>query len=335
MVENAPTLDELMDRIAEIVNGNDLIIYNAGFDMGFLRGLEPASVECCMLAFAEEYGDWSEYHGNYRWQKLATAARYVHFGDSPNHRALADTFACRAVWFYLTKPEERERVNRIRAEREAEIEAMDYLRSCEFDEWARDSRYASFMSDFWKRWWIRPSIPDHWSAPTVRGWVRAEAIEEEFAQIFFGHSIAWLEAEDLYSTIYVRKSEVPEHLWPLGRFPKYQWFRDELEESGEAYIHGKMIHPLYHASELDRIKAEYSLRLKDPKPCYTSTELKKKGFTKKEIAAMIPYAEKMNRISGYWYYLYLKSDTDALQAVIDQPPGLEAAEVHRSRETIS
>jgi DNA polymerase III epsilon subunit-like protein len=312
MVENAPTLDELMERIAAVVNGSDLVIYNAGFDMGFLRGLEPASVHCCMLAFAEEYGEWSDYHGNHRWQKLATAARYVYYENSPNHRALADTFACRAVWFYLTNPEERERVNRLRAERQTETQAMEYLRSKELVEWSRDSRYASFMTDFWMRWWLRPSTPDHWSSPKVRGWVRSGIIEEEFAQIFFGRSIAWLEAEDRYPTIHRRKSDIPKHLWPLGRFPKYQWFRDELEESGEAYIHGNMIHPLFHASELDRIKAEFPLRLREPRPCYTASELRRLGFTVKQIRELTPYTEKQNRLSGHWYHLYLKSDIDVL-----------------------
>ena len=58
----------------------------------------------CMLRFAPVYGEWNQYHGNYKWKSLSTAANYVGYkwkGDV--HRALADTLACRAVWNYMEK----------------------------------------------------------------------------------------------------------------------------------------------------------------------------------------------------------------------------------------
>ena len=61
-----------------------------------------------MLDFAEHYGEWNHRHGNYKWQNLNKASRYVlHQWEGEAHRALADTQATRAVWHYLTKPEVR------------------------------------------------------------------------------------------------------------------------------------------------------------------------------------------------------------------------------------
>lgn len=104
MVSGAPTLPELMQGIRDAVRGEELVIYNADFDLGFLSGLEPSSVQCCMEDFAEQYGEWSEYHGNYRWQCLSMAADYIYYNDAPNHRALDDALACRAVWRWMTDP---------------------------------------------------------------------------------------------------------------------------------------------------------------------------------------------------------------------------------------
>ncbi|CAA9889708.1 DNA polymerase III epsilon subunit-like protein (fragment) [Candidatus Methylobacter favarea] len=116
MVASAPALTEIAPKIAAAVKGQDIIIYNAAFDTGFLGSLLSLakSIKCCMEAWAEHSGEWSDYHGNYRWQKLAKAAAAVHF-DWPgeSHRALADSLACRAIWQYLANPDERKRVDAI------------------------------------------------------------------------------------------------------------------------------------------------------------------------------------------------------------------------------
>jgi DNA polymerase-3 subunit epsilon len=64
-----------------------------------------------MREFAEVFGEWSHWHGSYRWQKLYVAAAYVGFDwDGASHRAINDCQATRAVWRYLRDPAERARV---------------------------------------------------------------------------------------------------------------------------------------------------------------------------------------------------------------------------------
>ena len=83
-------LEQLRPRIIDAVNDALVVIYNAPFDAGFLRfGLEASvEVRCAMREFAEVFGEWSDWHGSYRWQKLYVAASYVVFDwDSVSHRA--------------------------------------------------------------------------------------------------------------------------------------------------------------------------------------------------------------------------------------------------------
>ena len=105
-VANAPTLDELRLGIIEAVKGREVVIYNALFDSRFLPAeLEyAAEVKCCMLPFAEVYGEWNDYRQNYKWQKLTTAASYVGYQwPASAHRAIEDCRATRAVWRYLSQ----------------------------------------------------------------------------------------------------------------------------------------------------------------------------------------------------------------------------------------
>ncbi len=113
-VQRAPILKELRPRIVEAVTGALVVIYNAPFDVGFLRPeLEAtAEIRCAMRGFAEVYGEWSAEHGNWQWQRLHVAAAYVGFQWSGHsHRAIHDCAATRAVWRYLTDPTERSRID--------------------------------------------------------------------------------------------------------------------------------------------------------------------------------------------------------------------------------
>ena len=102
MVADAPAAAEVKARVAEIVRGKRVVIYNAAFDRRYLDLGSAAAVECCMLAYAAIAGEWSDYHGGYRWQRLSAAARHVrHQWTGASHRALADTQACRSVWLAL------------------------------------------------------------------------------------------------------------------------------------------------------------------------------------------------------------------------------------------
>jgi DNA polymerase III epsilon subunit-like protein len=96
MVRGQRTLSQLMPRVLEIVESEQVIIYNARFDAPFFPGglSQARSVECAMLRFAELRGG--------RWQKLDAAAQHVgHRWTGAAHRALADALACRSVWNWL------------------------------------------------------------------------------------------------------------------------------------------------------------------------------------------------------------------------------------------
>ena len=50
---------------------------------------KAVAVHCCMLRYAKFKGDWNEYHNDYRWHKLAAAARHIGYRFEGNaHRAL-------------------------------------------------------------------------------------------------------------------------------------------------------------------------------------------------------------------------------------------------------
>ena len=107
MVAEAPPADEVRRIVSDLCAGRRVVIYNANFDRQFLDLSKAASINCCMLRFAKYYGEWNEYYGNYRWQKLGTAALETGFRwpESGAHRALADALACRHVWRWLDAAE--------------------------------------------------------------------------------------------------------------------------------------------------------------------------------------------------------------------------------------
>lgn len=104
MVEDAPTIRyaALHDQIQAALNAADAIIgYNTAFDIGFL---EAAGFEIpdrpqidVMREFAEVYGEVSEAHNDYKWQKLTTAAAYYDYQwPIEAHNSLAD---CQATLY--------------------------------------------------------------------------------------------------------------------------------------------------------------------------------------------------------------------------------------------
>ncbi|MBD1910897.1 3'-5' exonuclease [Leptolyngbya sp. FACHB-16] len=108
-VENAPTFSQLLVPILQAVGNKDLVIYNAEYDLKLIRqSLRPygihlafptsdrrqcrvflngGSIHCAMLQYSAWCGEWNDYHGNYRWQKLPG-------GD---HSALGDCKATLSV----------------------------------------------------------------------------------------------------------------------------------------------------------------------------------------------------------------------------------------------
>jgi DNA polymerase III subunit epsilon len=117
----APTFGDLADQIIDLIKDRRVIIYNVGFDRNILRNelirwytglwnrgldlvsstidrtlarewatsqadalLDRSTFCCAMDAYSTYVGEWNEYYGNYRWQKL----------PSGDHSALGD---CRAT----------------------------------------------------------------------------------------------------------------------------------------------------------------------------------------------------------------------------------------------
>lgn len=114
MVQDAPLLIDVLPEISSILRKNDrLIIYNAAFDVPFLRNNAAQAgydsdpfgnddVWCAMHAFAEKHGEWDVSRQSWRWKKLDYAAKYVgHEWDGKAHRSLSDCFALRAVWHWV------------------------------------------------------------------------------------------------------------------------------------------------------------------------------------------------------------------------------------------
>lgn len=100
MVRFYPSLNELMPRITEIVKEQELVIYNAAFDIKFFPGeLQEAShVHCAMRHFTQVIDGQS-------WRKLDYAAICAgHVWTGNPHRALADALACRSVWHWANSP---------------------------------------------------------------------------------------------------------------------------------------------------------------------------------------------------------------------------------------
>lgn len=108
MVADAPNFGQIYDALLMAVGGERVVIYNKNFDVEMLhhsdqlyhlecdpswvpigqdgwRGL--AVWEDAMIPYSDWVGDWSEYHGNNRWQKLPG-------GD---HSALGDARATLAI----------------------------------------------------------------------------------------------------------------------------------------------------------------------------------------------------------------------------------------------
>lgn len=79
MVADASTFEEIYAGLAGVLAGKTVIVYNADFDKRMLdqsarrHGLQSIPVNkwiCAMVRYAKYFGEWSDYHGSYRWQRL-------------------------------------------------------------------------------------------------------------------------------------------------------------------------------------------------------------------------------------------------------------------------
>lgn len=106
MVAEAPTLAELHLELRAIFGtAREIIGYNTFFDLAFLEPYGISSyreIVDVMMDFAPIYGEWSEYHDDYKWQSLSTCASYFGYdwGEDKVHDSLAD---CKATLFCYHK----------------------------------------------------------------------------------------------------------------------------------------------------------------------------------------------------------------------------------------
>lgn len=119
-VANCPSFAEVVTLIKGHLAGKDVIVYNATFDRkmlhrtGELAGLEKinwksfSSWSCAMLAFAPIFGEWNDYRGNYKWQRLSTAASYYDIPVQEAHSALGDCLMTLALVNAMVESAERE-----------------------------------------------------------------------------------------------------------------------------------------------------------------------------------------------------------------------------------
>ncbi len=101
-VENCPHFEDVVVQIKGHLAGKDVIVYNATYDRKMLhRSSEHAGIQrtnwksfsnwiCAMNAFSPIYGEWNDYHQNYKWQKLTIAAAYYNVEVQNAHSALGD-----------------------------------------------------------------------------------------------------------------------------------------------------------------------------------------------------------------------------------------------------
>lgn len=78
MLADCPTWDQVYWPVRELLEGKQVIVYNAAFDSGildysgYLYQLPQLEVNwhCAMETYAKYYGEWSRYHGSFKWQRL-------------------------------------------------------------------------------------------------------------------------------------------------------------------------------------------------------------------------------------------------------------------------
>jgi DNA polymerase III subunit epsilon len=97
----APKWETVFTLLQKIVEGKTLVIYNKDYDLRLIKQSSIAAgisfpvigckdVQCAMQAYSEFVGEWNDYRGSFRWQKLTG-------GD---HSALGD---CRATLDLIRK----------------------------------------------------------------------------------------------------------------------------------------------------------------------------------------------------------------------------------------
>lgn len=111
MVKDKKPLAAYREQLQELWKRIDLVVgYNIEFDSDFLYSsslaLSPYVKEFdVMKEFAPIWGKWDDYHGDYRWAKLAQCAKYYKVKGFEAHTSLGDTEATRQCFLALINDE--------------------------------------------------------------------------------------------------------------------------------------------------------------------------------------------------------------------------------------
>lgn len=116
-VKNALTIADLEDTLHRLLVGKEIVVYNAPYDSRMLRqsfephygdrtgpglrlwrGYEPdiwgwvndLKYTDVMEPYAKYYGEWNNYHANYKWQKLSNACKQQGVSVKDAHSAIGD-----------------------------------------------------------------------------------------------------------------------------------------------------------------------------------------------------------------------------------------------------
>jgi len=104
MLENAPTLNDIVSELESIFTTKTVIIYNAKFDVRLLmqtfqqdeiKNEINVNALCALTAYSRFVGEWNEYHKDYKFQKL----------PSGDHSAIGDCKATLNVLFEMANAE--------------------------------------------------------------------------------------------------------------------------------------------------------------------------------------------------------------------------------------
>ena len=305
MVQEAPTYAELEPTITALLKDQDVVIYNAAFDSQFLETplQTAASIHCCMLRFSDFIGDWNEYYGNNRWQRLSRAIKYIGYtpvGDL--HRAQTDALATHHVWQFLTDDVVHARVEQQRRDKANTIKAGYVLTGMISQQSRIHDKYREFVTEFLEVWWLRKArCPGHWAREDYD-------YENSLAQIFYGKSLHCVWLEDKFDgNVYMKKNDIPENLVPASWFPKEVWLQELLQPCA-AFVGKKTGWPLYDRKCLDEIKTQYPTRFYRgiPNGCQLATRprLRELGYTAADIRALEVHQERQNGFNQLWYPLY-------------------------------
>jgi len=112
-VAEAPTFADIADTLYSLLNGANVVIYNADYDARMLKqsgaahGLEgtgpKATTICAMRLYAEYRGEPGQFGSGFKWWKLEEAAKQcgIDFGKWQAHRALDDADITRALMVHM------------------------------------------------------------------------------------------------------------------------------------------------------------------------------------------------------------------------------------------